>query len=129
MCLTPKWASSTFRFLPQFIPAGHSPINWTFLLVTIHVLIGTLWSLTLITATRYAAGILKKTSRGEMDGPDNRLPVSAICREAGHEPPVVTQGRMPLYQLFLSPFAIIELYIYKATWPGAIFGQFIEQEH
>ncbi|MFH4385394.1 hypothetical protein WAJ74_21735, partial [Acinetobacter baumannii] len=42
-------------------------------------------------------------SRGEMDGPDNRLPVSAICREAGHEPPVVTQGRMPLYQLFLSP--------------------------
>ncbi|PLN00191.1 lysine transporter LysE, partial [Klebsiella quasipneumoniae] len=28
----------------------------------IHVLIGTLWSLTLITATRYAAGILKKTA-------------------------------------------------------------------
>lgn len=42
------------------IPAGHSPISWTFLLVTIHVLIGTLWSLTLITATRYAADILKK---------------------------------------------------------------------
>ncbi|MFO6285445.1 LysE family translocator, partial [Pseudomonas aeruginosa] len=40
-------------FLPQFIPAGHSPISWTFLLVTIHVLIGTLWSFTLITATRY----------------------------------------------------------------------------
>ncbi len=59
MCLTPKWASSTFRFCPSLSPAGHSPVSWTFLLVTIHVLIGTLWSLTLITATRYAAGILK----------------------------------------------------------------------
>ena len=47
-------------FLPQFIPAGHSPIIWTFLLVAIHVLIGTLWSLTLILATRYASGLLKK---------------------------------------------------------------------
>ncbi len=34
--------------------------NHILYLVAIHVLIGTLWSLTLITATRYAAGILKK---------------------------------------------------------------------
>ena len=73
-------------------------MSWTFLPVAIHVLIGTLWSLTLITATRYAAGILK-TSRGEMDGPNDRLPVSVVCREAGHESAVVTQGRMPLFCL------------------------------
>ena len=50
----------------------------------IHVLIGTLWSLTLITATRYAADILK-TSRGEMDGSNDRLPVSPYL------PPKLTQ--------------------------------------
>ena len=33
------------------------------------------------------------------------------------------------YQELVRTFPIIELYIYKATWPGAIFGQFIEQEH
>ena len=38
---------------------GHSPVVWTFLLVAIHVVIGTLWSLTLIIATRYAAAVLK----------------------------------------------------------------------
>jgi threonine/homoserine/homoserine lactone efflux protein len=34
-------------------------VVWTFLLVGIHVLLGTLWSLTLIMATRYASGLLK----------------------------------------------------------------------
>ena len=58
--LNPKMGIFYVSFLPQFIPAGHSPIGWTFLLVTIHVLIGTLWSLTLITATRYASRVLKR---------------------------------------------------------------------
>ncbi|HFZ8993475.1 TPA: LysE family translocator [Citrobacter freundii] len=58
--LNPKMGVFYVSFLPQFIPAGHSPIGWTFLLVAIHVLIGTLWSLTLITATYYASGVLKK---------------------------------------------------------------------
>ncbi|WP_367165748.1 LysE family translocator [Kosakonia cowanii] len=58
--LNPKMGVFYVSFLPQFIPAGHSPVGWTFLLVAIHVLIGTLWSLTLITATRYASGVLKK---------------------------------------------------------------------
>ncbi|MEQ5183828.1 LysE family translocator [Providencia alcalifaciens] len=58
--LNPKMGIFYVSFLPQFIPTGHSPIGWTFLLVTIHVVIGTLWSLTLIAATRYASGILKK---------------------------------------------------------------------
>lgn len=59
--LNPKMGVFYVSFLPQFIPAGHSPMVWTFLLVAIHALIGTLWSLTLIVATRYASGVLKKT--------------------------------------------------------------------
>ena len=58
--LNPKIGIFYVSFLPQFIPAGHSPISWTFLLVAIHVLIGTLWSLVLITSARYASGVLKK---------------------------------------------------------------------
>ncbi|MEW7314947.1 LysE family translocator [Buttiauxella gaviniae] len=60
--LNPKMGVFYVSFLPQFIPAGHSPVIWTFLLVAIHVLIGTLWSLTLILATRYASEILKTPS-------------------------------------------------------------------
>jgi threonine/homoserine/homoserine lactone efflux protein len=58
--LNPKMGVFYVSFLPQFIPSGHSPILWTFLLVSIHVVLGTLWSLTLILATRYASGVLKK---------------------------------------------------------------------
>ncbi len=46
-------------FLPQFIPAGHSPVIWTLLLVSIYVFIGTMWSLTLIMAASYASGVFK----------------------------------------------------------------------
>lgn len=60
--LNPKMGVFYVSFLPQFIPAGHSPVVWTFLLVAIHVLIGTLWSLTLILATRFASGVLKRPS-------------------------------------------------------------------
>lgn len=58
--LNPKVGIFYVSFLPQFIPTGHAPMQWTFLLVAIHVLLGTLWSLTLIIATRYASGVLKK---------------------------------------------------------------------
>lgn len=57
--LNPKMGIFYVSFLLQFIPAGHSPMVWTFLLVAIHVLIGTLWSLTLILVSRYAARLLK----------------------------------------------------------------------
>ncbi|MND10741.1 Homoserine/homoserine lactone efflux protein [compost metagenome] len=57
--LNPKMGVFYVSFLPQFIPSGHSPVVWTFLLVGIHVLLGTLWSLTLIMATRYASDLLK----------------------------------------------------------------------
>ena len=58
--LNPKMGVFYVSFLPQFIPAGHSPLIWTFILVAIHVLIGTLWSVTLIITSRYASGILRK---------------------------------------------------------------------
>lgn len=59
--LNPKMGIFYVSFLPQFIPAGHSPLIWTFILVSIHVLIGTLWSVTLILSTHFASGILKKS--------------------------------------------------------------------
>lgn len=59
--LNPKVGIFYVSFLPQFIPAGHSPFIWTFILVSIHVLLGTLWSITLILSTRFASGVLKKS--------------------------------------------------------------------
>ena len=59
--LNPKMGIFYVSFLPQFIPAGHSPLLWTFLLVSIHVTIGTIWSVTLILSTHFASGILKRS--------------------------------------------------------------------
>lgn len=59
--LNPKIGIFYVSFLPQFIPAGHSPLIWTFILVSIHVAIGTLWSVTLILSTHFASDILKKS--------------------------------------------------------------------
>lgn len=50
--LNPKVGIFYASFLPQFIPQGSSLVFWTFGLVTIHVIIGFAWSLTLIGATR-----------------------------------------------------------------------------
>jgi len=47
-------------FLPQFIPQGQPLILWTFGLVSIHVLLGALWSLALISATRPLSGFLRR---------------------------------------------------------------------
>jgi len=60
--LNPKIGIFYVSFLPQFIPVGHSPFIWTFLLVGIHVLIGTLWSLILIMSTQFASGMLTKSN-------------------------------------------------------------------
>lgn len=59
--LNPKMGIFYVSFLPQFIPAGHSPLIWTFILVSIHVAIGTVWSVTLILSTHYASAVLKKS--------------------------------------------------------------------
>ncbi|QCR38571.1 LysE family translocator [Nissabacter sp. SGAir0207] len=58
--LNPKIGVFYVSFLPQFIPAGHSPVLWTFLLVALHVLIGTLWSSTLILATHRLSAVLRR---------------------------------------------------------------------
>jgi len=58
--LNPKMGIFYVSFLPQFIPAGHSPLIWTFILVSIHVSIGTIWSLILILSTHFASAALKK---------------------------------------------------------------------
>lgn len=60
--LNPKMGIFYISFLPQFIPAGYSPFIWTFILVSIHVAIGTIWSITLILSTHFASAILKRGS-------------------------------------------------------------------
>ena len=59
--LNPKMGIFYVSFLPQFIPAGQSPLIWTFILVSIHVAIGTMWSVTLILSTHFASAILKRS--------------------------------------------------------------------
>ncbi|MCR1568054.1 LysE family translocator [Mixta sp.] len=59
--LNPKMGILYVSFLPQFIPAGHSPLIWAFILVSIHVAIGTIWSVTLILSTHFASAVLKKS--------------------------------------------------------------------
>lgn len=58
--LNPKVGIFYVSFLPQFIPQGHSPVIWTFGLVTIHITMGIVWSLMLIGATRPLASLLRK---------------------------------------------------------------------
>lgn len=58
--LNPKVGIFYVSFLPQFIPQGQPLILWTFGLVSIHVLIGALWSLALISATRPLSGFLRR---------------------------------------------------------------------
>ncbi|WP_457243258.1 LysE family translocator [Pseudomonas lurida] len=58
--LHPKVGIFYVSFLPQFIPQGQPLILWTFGLVSIHVLLGALWSLALISATRPLSGFLRR---------------------------------------------------------------------
>lgn len=58
--LNPKIGIFYVSFLPQFIPHGQPLIAWTFGLVGIHVVIGLLWSVALISATQPLAGVLRR---------------------------------------------------------------------
>ncbi|MGE8066007.1 LysE family translocator [Pseudomonas sp. NPDC089569] len=60
--LNPKVGIFYVSFLPQFIPQGQPLIAWTFGLVSIHVLLGLIWSSLLIGATRPLAGFLRRES-------------------------------------------------------------------
>lgn len=58
--LNPKIGIFYVSFLPQFIPQGQPLVAWTFGLVSIHVVIGLLWSIILIAVTQPLAGILRR---------------------------------------------------------------------
>jgi len=58
--LNPKVGIFYVSFLPQFIPQGQPLIAWTFGLVGIHVLLGLVWAVGLISATHSFADILRK---------------------------------------------------------------------
>lgn len=58
--LNPKIGIFYVSFLPQFIPQGHNLIAWTFGLVSIHVVLGLMWSTTLIGATQPLASVLRR---------------------------------------------------------------------
>lgn len=57
--LNPKIGIFYVSFLPQFIPAQHSFVGWTFMLVTVHVAIGLTWFMLLISATRPLSQVLR----------------------------------------------------------------------
>lgn len=58
--LNPKIGIFYVSFLPQFIPQGQPLVAWTFGLVSIHVLLGLIWSMVLIGATQPLAGVLRR---------------------------------------------------------------------
>ncbi|HEX4547971.1 LysE family translocator [Pseudomonas sp.] len=58
--LNPKVGIFYVSFLPQFIPQGQPLVTWTFALVSIHVVIGLLWSAILIAATQPLSGVLRR---------------------------------------------------------------------
>ncbi|MDU6412359.1 MAG: LysE family translocator [Yersiniaceae bacterium] len=58
--LNPKIGVFYVSFLPQFVPTGYPMAASVFSLAVIHVLIGTLWSCTLIAATRPLARWLRR---------------------------------------------------------------------
>lgn len=58
--LNPKVGIFYVSFLPQFIPQGQPLVPWTFGLVSIHVVLGLIWSLVLIGATQPLSGFLRQ---------------------------------------------------------------------
>lgn len=58
--LNPKVGVFYVSFLPQFIPQGQPLVLWTFGLVSIHVVLGLIWSLLLMGATRSLSGVLQR---------------------------------------------------------------------
>jgi threonine/homoserine/homoserine lactone efflux protein len=60
--LNPKVGVFYITFLPQFIPAGTNVALFSFLLATIHVLLGLVWFAVLISATVPMGRILRRPS-------------------------------------------------------------------
>jgi threonine/homoserine/homoserine lactone efflux protein len=60
--LNPKVGVFYVSFLPQFLPAGAPAAPFTFLLVTMHVVMSLFWFAALIAATRPIAGLLQRAA-------------------------------------------------------------------
>ena len=58
--LNPKVGVFYLSFLPQFIPHTASPVIWTMGLVMIHLVIGIIWSIILISAMQSISAYLKR---------------------------------------------------------------------
>lgn len=58
--LNPKVGIFYISFLPQFIPPSSSPVIWTMGLVSIHVVLGFIWSILLIAAMQSVSSYLKR---------------------------------------------------------------------
>ena len=58
--LNPKVGAFYISFLPQFVPAGADVAATTMLLAAVHALLGLLWFVLLIAATRPVAALLRR---------------------------------------------------------------------
>lgn len=58
--LNPKMGVFYVALLPQFIPAGASPLVFGVLLTCIHIVLGTAWSALLVVSARRLQGLLRR---------------------------------------------------------------------
>lgn len=58
--LNPKMGVFYAALLPQFIPAGASPLTFGVLLASVHIVLGTLWSTVLVVAARRLRRVLQR---------------------------------------------------------------------
>ena len=80
--LNPKIGVFYITFLPQFVPAGASVALFSFLLATIHVILGLAWFAALIAATIPMGRGPATPARRQIDGPSDWWGVRDLRSEA-----------------------------------------------
>ena len=81
--LNPKMGIFYVSFLPQFIPTGHSPIVWTFLLVAIPCGDRDALVVNANPDQPLCRSAIKDAAIYSVDGPRNRRPLYVICCQTG----------------------------------------------